>query len=1528
MDESPSSKVTVEYHDPSGVFPLISSQLKYRFPLRNLHWKSPSRPLRSIDSLRVELVPSDGPSEDAVLSPPPETRESNDNIDRNSSSSQRPISSQGLTAKERRHQIPGLRQTPYLKVFLLRCDDSETYKTSSRKTLREWVRSHTVSTSASSSHNPQERHDAFEWLILHVVLPDTPAAAQPRLSGSTSGTISEKTRWPGRGSSTILEKIKSDFNISSKSAPDRVAQVRLQKDEIPPYLLPHLNLPPAPASTITSPYSESPKELENSWNDLIAKFKILILLSFDQRVSQYEDDIRERDSQRALPGWNFCTFFVLKEGLARGFENVGLVDDALVGYDELAVGLDTIVREQAATGSDSHGGSFLSYTEELQQYIVAMVESPDSKDIWKGKPISSNRKNYRDLILSNNISLFDFRCYIFSRQIALLSRLSNVGVTKPRLSSKAPTRPSTSIHQTTRDDLSVGTKQATSQEEMEDLLSLAEICARALNFISSISRSIRTDLQTGIAAAKVKVPTSVIDNFVSSWIFSVAKQIVEETTTPSIPVTAFTKDMTSSSDKSLSRAGSEPKVAVQEPKTLSHPIRSSSLSHRRTGNTEPPYALTPASSQVVYEGGTFGAENTNQHSEDTANQRSGLEDFVARRADLYLVQRRILENLGSKKGWKISWQALGQHLNATIGRMTEVDLNKTDELASETEISLPKHTGIYGKSLIEALSSMKNYRSLFEDLSSVALKHYFVAGRKHSAEGIKGDLAGLKFEMGDFASAASQFNQILPVYAKTRWNFIRTLMMRLYAHCLKELHRKDEYARVLLDLLIQSSNREQSPSASKLTAEQEDAGPSHDLNIPNWLNDDVQTTDGLLSELISFSDELPYAVTVPMARYFGNITVEPFIRHFEDKDGFQLKLRFMHRLNDELHLDKARVRLVCTTPGQNSEIWLDNADNVLIRRGAVNLWVRTNVTSCGPYVIDKIVLYAKKISFVHEPFQKSEVTTPLGLPGSASATSVKVAKSSRVLCFPRNGSFNVSVSHSRDIHIDKHKSLEIELESGSVDVSKIEFHIRAASAGLRLRTSDATTDDKLAVKDQSRTGIIELSQLLARSTAKLRLPYELEAPLHDVSVRLEIFYHTSQGKFIFSSFTTVEIELPLDVNVHDMFTASHITSRFNIRTANDTPLCIENIELQGSDEFDVQTAPPKNTRTIVFPKRPMLYPCDIVRKNISKSSNSNATLCLQIEYQRLNEIILHDLLDSFSRDLNGSPFEHLSRLLCPNLIEKSRQIFSLAQYERVLSSQNLEVATYTQLGWADVIEGLHPSVRSDLQQWLHKWHEQNKSIQITSIRDEMRLIPHRILITVPVPSVQIASTVSFTLQDHDLSLSKVPMMPVAEILSAKLSVTHTRQWDDRERLVGALSLSDTNDAVNFILEIEANPDTWLITGQRRVHFSARENETKEFPLGLLPLHPGLLYLPKVRIRPDVSRHRARAATDQQSTGVQDETSRLVTSEVDNLSDGDVVWVIPNVKSTTVGVCGFGTPESGTVVMASAAREISSVVGSS
>jgi len=76
-------------YDPYNVWSLIEEDFTAHLPLRNLHWKSSSRPLRSIQSLQVEM------------------RQYQPSIE------------------EQQHQMPiSLLEKPYLNMMLVKCDVS------------------------------------------------------------------------------------------------------------------------------------------------------------------------------------------------------------------------------------------------------------------------------------------------------------------------------------------------------------------------------------------------------------------------------------------------------------------------------------------------------------------------------------------------------------------------------------------------------------------------------------------------------------------------------------------------------------------------------------------------------------------------------------------------------------------------------------------------------------------------------------------------------------------------------------------------------------------------------------------------------------------------------------------------------------------------------------------------------------------------------------------------------------------------------------------------------------------------------------------------------------------------------------------------------------------------------------------------------------------------------------------------------------------------------------------------------------
>jgi hypothetical protein len=182
------------------------------------------------------------------------------------------------------------------------------------------------------------------------------------------------------------------------------------------------------------------------------------------------------------------------------------------------------------------------------------------------------------------------------------------------------------------------------------------------------------------------------------------------------------------------------------------------------------------------------------------------------------------------------------------------------------------------------------------------------------------------------------FGRMASLFAESRWNTVETTMLKMHAHCLKKLNRKDEYVRTLLDLLAKSAA---SRMSFKTTSRRADAIS----DVPrDWLNDDKVDTSGIFNELVEFSQQLPYDVTVQMPKYFGDISVEPYVRHYDDKDGFQLRLQFRHILEDEVEIKAAKVRLVSTDSTQGKDIWLESSNPMRLKKGLTRIWLDCNVS--------------------------------------------------------------------------------------------------------------------------------------------------------------------------------------------------------------------------------------------------------------------------------------------------------------------------------------------------------------------------------------------------------------------------------------------------------------------------------------------------------------------------------------------------------------------------------------------------------
>lgn len=190
------------------------------------------------------------------------------------------------------------------------------------------------------------------------------------------------------------------------------------------------------------------------------------------------------------------------------------------------------------------------------------------------------------------------------------------------------------------------------------------------------------------------------------------------------------------------------------------------------------------------------------------------------------------------------------------------------------------------------------------------------------------------------------FGRMASTFGESGWNTVETTMLKMYAECLKKLNRKDEFIRTLLEVLAKSAASKRSLRVASKGGDDTEA-----VQTPNyWLNDDQVNTSGVFHDLVVYSQQLPYDVNVQMAKYFNDIVVEPYVRHFDEKDGFQLRLQFRHLLEDEVDFDNAKVRLIDANSAQGKDIWLESTETAQIKKGLCRVWVSSNVSNPSLYI--------------------------------------------------------------------------------------------------------------------------------------------------------------------------------------------------------------------------------------------------------------------------------------------------------------------------------------------------------------------------------------------------------------------------------------------------------------------------------------------------------------------------------------------------------------------------------------------------
>jgi hypothetical protein len=451
--------------------------------------------------------------------------------------------------------------------------------------------------------------------------------------------------------------------------------------------------------------------------------------------------------------------------------------------------------------------------------------------------------------------------------------------------------------------------------------------------------------------------------------------------------------------------------------------------------------------------------------------------------------------------------------------------------------------------------------------------------------------------------------------------------------------------------------------------------------------------------------------------------------------------------------------------------------------------------------------------------------------------------------------------------------------------------LKSASSGLRLHIADASVilgDSQISTK--ASPGFIMIRQIQPLSTIRIKVPYELDDSHHDISIGVDISSKSSNLEY--TSIESVHVELPLDVNVHDLFKSGYIFSRFNMKTANEYPLKITNLNVEGTDDFRVESPSYIPFPTVIHAKQLATFMYKIYPKRASdgiissrKTQSKEKPLVLTVDYLCIDEEIQLYILERFILDLEDSAYQVLNKLLIRYFTNRLRSILSPHICSDYTLTNQITVPSFEEVIWISILNDLPSQVAENLKIWLRDWHETYSTLSIPkrqSTEDssfaKLQQGPHHIIITVPLPRLhaQHCANLSLALQNKNEAI------PVGSPITATLEIVHSRCWDSPSAFE---DLTKESSSLEFMYDVDAPLDTWAIGGPRRGRYLAKADEVKSWTLVLIPLKTGKLLIPGVEVRP----------TGKDSEGL--------ISETEFKGVGKTVLVIGNLKTTTVAMTG-------------------------
>lgn len=311
-----------------------------------------------------------------------------------------------------------------------------------------------------------------------------------------------------------------------------------------------------------------------------------------------------------------------------------------------------------------------------------------------------------------------------------------------------------------------------------------------------------------------------------------------------------------------------------------------------------------------------------------------------------------------------------------------------------------------------------------------------------------------------------------------------------------------------------------------------------------------------------------------------------------------------------------------------------------------------------------------------------------------------------IFCYPPPRGLQAKIESPHLINLEEMRTLELVLNSGWNEVRTGNIRVRPATAGLRLRITDAqVVEGEIKILTNSEGGSIEFTNLAPDSYVRFRIPYTVEEHHAILSARAEVSYETAQGRFSYCSTHNVNSALPISVNVQDTFKDRVLFSRFTISPAMMIPLRILKCDIPSSDIYQVQSNIGDATSLSVFPKQPASLLYKIQQRDDSVlSPGSRRSLRLSVDFTCVDDECLDAIEETFRSSITQSKFRPYTALLTTHILEAFRAQVSTSELEIVGLVREVEMLPYASVRWEGLLDTLREPME-ELKAWLQEWHQ-------------------------------------------------------------------------------------------------------------------------------------------------------------------------------------------------------------------------------